>query len=106
GAVNNSFILARPFSQSSPHWNGTSFFKSFIIGFVSSASPGTNLQRQETLPMRLRSWSWEVGEGICLTAVAFASSADIPSQWTMTPRNFPILTAKAHFFGFIFSLYF
>lgn len=86
---------------SAVHGNLWLFFVSWKSGNSFSANWGRNRRMHERRPITLCSSLRFLGEGISRMALVFWGSTLMPTRRRIHPRNFPAVTPKAHFAGFM-----
>jgi len=92
-------------SQSSVHVNQVDFFRSWIMGWVCSASLGRKREMAVRRPMRRWTSLTVVGLRISMIALHFSGLASM-SRWVNTkPRNLPRSTPNTHLSGLRRKLY-
>jgi len=93
------------YSQSSIHVNRVDFFRSWIMGWVCSASLGRKREMAVRRPMRRWTSLTVVGLRISMIALHFSGLASMPRWVNMKPRNLPQSTPNTHLSGFRRRLY-
>jgi len=92
-------------SQSSVHVNRVDFFRSWIMGWVCSASLGRKREMAVRRPMRRWTSLTVVGLRISMIALHFSGLASMPRWVNIKPRNLPWSTPNTHLSGLRRRLY-
>jgi len=95
----------KTFMQSSFQENFTDFLRSWIMGWVYSASFGRNLDIVVRRPIIRWTSLTLVGLRILMIALHFLGLASTPRCVRMKPRNLPLSTPKTHFSRLSLRLY-
>jgi len=98
GEVRVVFSFWKICSQSSVQVNQVDFFRSWIIGWVCSASLGRKREMAVRRPMRRWTSLMVVGLRISIMALHFSGFASMPRWVNIKPRNLPRSTTNTHLF--------
>jgi len=92
-------------SQSSVHVNLADFLRSWIVGWVCSASLGSKREMAVRRPMRHWTSLMLVGLRISIITLHISGLTSMPRWVSMKPRNLPRSTPNTHLSGLRRRLY-